>query len=352
MPKIKRLWLLVILISSISVSGQIKTGAGDSQEGNNLVTGVEFFGYGGLDIAKLRNSLPVREGQSFPSPEALYGMKAKIEQAVKLETGRPATDVAGIGVGGNRYVIYIGLSGTSSKKFSYNAAPEGKSRLPEAAVSIYQREVEAFVKGMQKGALSEDDSRGYALFGDPEVRAIQVAMHEYAGQHEKEIREVLRTSQDNDQREIAAQLLGYANQSAGQITDLVWASHDPNELVRNNATRALAVLARSDQKIAGRIPSGGFVEMLNSGTWCDRNKGALVLVELSKGSDRQVLEAMRSRAFDSLVEMARWRSIHAIDYRMLLGRIGDIDETRLKELAKADDQVEEIIAAARRKKVD
>jgi hypothetical protein len=324
---------------------KLRAGRPDAQ-----VIGVEFFGYGGFDVAKLRAGLPVREGQSFPSPEALHGMKPKIEEVVKLMTGRSATDVAGVDIGGNRYVIYIGLSGDSSKKFSYNPAPEGKSRLPEAAVSIYQQEVEAFVKAMQKGVVSEDDSQGYALFGDPEVRAKQVAMHEYAAEHEKEIHDVLRTSSDNNQREIAAQLLGYANQSVGQITDLIRASRDPDDGVRNNATRALAVLAKSDPKIAARIPSAGFIEMLNSGTWTDRNKGGFVLLWLSKAREPQMLEAMRSQALDSLVEMAKWRSTHAFVSRVLLGRIGGIDETRLQELAGADDQVEVIIAAARRKR--
>lgn len=349
MPIIKSLCVLTLMLPAICGPAQTKTAAGDSQEGQAVITGIEFFGYGGLDVAKLRAGLPVREGQSLTSMETLFGTKPKIEEAVKLMTGRPATEVALINTGGGRWIIYIGLSGGSIKRFSYNTAPEGNSRLPDAAVSIHAQEVEAFMRAMQKGALSEDDSKGYALFSDPEVRAKQLGIHEYAVQHEKEIRDVLRTSSDSNQRGIAAEFLGYANQSVGQITDLVWASRDPDDGVRNNATRALGVLAKSDPKIAARIPSEGFIEMLSSSIWTDRNKGAAVLYWLSKGRDPGVLEAMRSQAFDSMVEMARWRSIHALYNRVLLGRIGGIDENRLTELATSNDQVEIIVAAARGK---
>ena len=163
------------------------------------------------------------------------------------------------------------------------------------------------------------------------------------------IRDVLRSSSDGDQRRIAAKLLGYTNESDRQIDDLVWASRDPDDIVRNNATRALAVLASSAPKAGARIPAVGFIEMLNSGRWTDRNKAGALLVELSKGRDPKVLSEMRSQALESLVEMAKWRALHGSFARMLLGRMGGIDEARLQEMAAADDQVEVIITAARRK---
>ena len=176
-------------------------------------------------------------------------------------------------------------------------------------------------------------------------------MHEYAAQHEDVIRDVLRSASDANQRQIAAELLGYTDQSDRQINDLVWASHDPNSGVRNSATRALTVLAKSDPKVAGRIPAAGFIKMLNSGEWTDRNKAGALLIELSKGRDPKLMIQLRSRSLQSLVEMAKWRSAgHGFFARVLLGRMAGIEETRLQRLAVANDQVDVIINAVRRKR--
>ena len=57
------------------------------------------------------------------------------------------------------------------------------------------------------------------------------------------------------------------------------AARDPDDEVRNNATRALGVLVRSNRALAASIPPDTFIEMLNSGTWSDRNKAGMLLME-------------------------------------------------------------------------
>ncbi len=61
------------------------------------------------------------------------------------------------------------------------------------------------------------------------------------------------SSSDAQQRRVARVVLGYAQQSREQMAALVRAARDPDWLVRNNATRALAVLARSNAKLAEAI---------------------------------------------------------------------------------------------------
>lgn len=176
-------------------------------------------------------------------------------------------------------------------------------------------------------------------------------MRRYALGHERALREVLASAFDAEQRAAAAELLGYARQSGRQIAALVRASRDVDDGVRNNATRALGVLARSDARVARRIPAASFVDMLSSGDWKDRNKGAMLLDVLTLTRDRRLLEMIRARALDALAEMARWRSRgHASSARAILGRVAGIDESRLATLI-ATDQVDAILDAVGRSKI-
>jgi len=126
-------------------------------------------------------------------------MRPKVEEVVQRVTGRPTTDVAVVSPGEDLWLVFIGLSGNSMKPFSYNPLPRGAVRLPATAMDLYRQVDTAFVRAMQKGTAGEDDSRGYALSSDdPELRAKQLAMHDYAAQHEEVIRHVLRSSSPPD----------------------------------------------------------------------------------------------------------------------------------------------------------
>jgi len=140
-------------------------------------------------------------------------------------------------------------------------------------------------------------------------------------------------------------IIGYARQSRAQVMILVRASRDANEGVRNNVVRALIVLANSSPGIAGSIPANRFVEMLNSGVWKDRNKSGSLLGILSKRRDPRLLRLLRTKALQSLVEMARWRDArHASDARIILGRIAGIEEKQLIQLVVAGN-VDEIVGS-------
>jgi hypothetical protein len=127
--------------------------------------------------------------------------------------------------------------------------------------------------------------------------------------------------------------VGYIHQSPEQINALVHASRDPDETVRDLATRAVWVIAASKTELAAAIPPDTFIDMLNSGTWTDRNKAIMLLDELTEPRDAKLLKKIRAAALDSLIEMASWHwSGHADSARMVLGRIAGIPEERLIEL--------------------
>lgn len=317
------------------------------QDKHRRIGEIEFYGYTGLDLDRIRAALPLREGDELSdSDDAVLGAIGRIRETVKRVLGKPPTDVAAVccDAQGNG-MFYIGLPGGSMRTVPYNPAPKGTVHLPAGIVSLYQETMEASSKAVRRGSSGEDDSKGYALSVEPDLRAKQLATRGYALRHELLVRRVLASAKEADQRIAAAHILGYARQSAEQIQALVSASYDSDESVRNNAIRALAVLAQSNQRVAARVPAAHFIAMLSSGSWTDRNKAGFLLDELSKRRDPKLLSQLRSRSLDALIEMARWRSRGHADFaRILLGRIAGIEEIRLQHLVDAG-QVDRIIEA-------
>lgn len=217
-------------------------------------------------------------------------------------------------------------------------------------MKLYRRLERAIEAAVRRGgqAAEEDDSNGYALVKDATARSLQLAVRQWAIKHEQELFRALEFSSAIEDRRVASDAMGYARQSRGQILALVRAASDPDHEVRNNATRALGVLVRSKAALASEIPPDTFIEMLNSGTWTDRNKGASLLMELTTGRNSDLLAKIRAGALDSLVEMSSWRRPgHAYFARMVLGRLAGLPEDHLKELAWKG-PVDAIIGAAGR----
>jgi hypothetical protein len=293
---------------------------------------IEFFGYKGLDVAKTREALSVHQGDGYSDHT-----KNLIRQAVAGAIGKEPTDVAVVCCDEKRNrLIFIGLPGVSYKAFAYNAEPRGNDRLPPKIMDLYSHLDRAMEAAVRRGgeAANEDDSHGYALMKDPNVRSLQLAVRQWALKHEGNLLRVLEFASAAQQRRIASDALGYARQSRNQIFALVRAARDPDDEVRNNATRALGVLLRSNAGLAAEIPPDTFIEMLNSGIWTDRNKGAALLVGLTAGRNADLLAKIRTAALDSLIEMASWhRPSHAYFARVVLGRVAGLPEDRLQGLA-------------------
>lgn len=234
---------------------------------------IEFFGYSHLNLDRIKTALPLHEGdvlaiQDFPAT------KEKLEQSVKREVGRDATDVT-FTCCDNRtnLIIYVGLPGDSSRKFPYNPSPRGSARLPQHILDLYDRAMDLTLEAVQKQP-AEDRSKGYGLSAYAPLRETQLAIRQFAMHNDLLIQRVLRSSAEPKERRVAAFGLGYARQSKAQISALVRASRDADDTVRNNAVRALGVLASSSERVSDWIPAEDFARMLNSGVWADRNKAA------------------------------------------------------------------------------
>jgi hypothetical protein len=313
-------WFLAAALLSAAVHAQ-----------TSRIGEIEFFGYSGLDAAAVLKALPIHEGGQLSRSLK----KERIKEAARKVTGIEPTDVAIVCCDAKgESMLYIGL-GKSGGSFAYNPVPAGTSGFPQSITRLYRQTMNATMRAVLKGNASEDYSKGYSLSADAKLRSKQLEMRDYAVRNASLILEVLENSSRGQQRIVASELLGYAEQSERQFAALAHASRDANAEVRNNAVRALLVLAQSDPKVAAQIPAAEFIPMLHSGTWTDLNKAAGLLEPLSASRDPKLLAQLREQALGTLMEMARWRSPgHSYTAKMILGRIAGIEEKRLEEIVE------------------
>lgn len=335
----QRLILICLLLSSLACGAQseyIRIGS------------IEFFGTAGIDVPKVRTQVAAHESQNI-SWDAIEPLQQQLRNEVAAATGHPATDAAAVCCNSNgELMLYVGLGGANSHMVQHLPAPQGSSCLPKSALDLYDRAMDANLKAVQSGDAAEDDSLGYALAHSPVLRQTQLEMREFALHNLATIENVLRDCSQNKHRQAAAELLGYAETSSQQVSELAHASEDSDSTVRNNAVRALEVLASSSRKV--EIPGESFIPLLNSDQWTDRNKAGLLFMRLTSSGDSELLKALVSQSLDSLVEMARWKDKgHALAYRIVLGRIAGLDEKVTEEMANQG-RTEELITAAQKKR--
>lgn len=290
------------------------------------IGGIEFFGYGGLDVGAIRSRLPLSEGDPWTDES-----RDVLRTFVKASVGTDSTDVAVVccDESGDRW-IYVGLEGATSKPIRFLDEPTGDLRLPEELLRINARLESALQAAVERGgdAVQEDRSRGYALTSDPHARSVEMELRRYALEHGEHIYATLAGSSNARHRAIAAEAAGYAEHSAAQIAALSRATRDPDKTVRNNAIRALAVLAGSSLEMAAPIEASLFTALLSSGDWADRNKAVAVLLPLTQSRDRTLLSEIEDQSLDALVESARWRWVgHSYGPRVILGRIAGLEES-------------------------
>ncbi|HJZ96437.1 MAG TPA: HEAT repeat domain-containing protein [Candidatus Solibacter sp.] len=289
---------------------------------------IEFFGYQGIDIEAIRKELPVHEGDAL-----VRGTSAVLRAAVKRITGSDPTDVAAICcINDGDTVIFIGLAGKSSRPFALHPRPAADLRLSSESRMLMRAMDDAEAASADNSEV--DKPAGYRLMKDVRAQAAELKVRGYARGHSEELIRVLANSAHADERAWAADALGYADRSREQIDALVIAAHDSNDEVRNNATRALSEILDGDESAVWMIPASPFIEMLHSGTWTDRNKAASVVSSLTKSRDVGSLGTIKARAWDALLEMARWRhNGWSGSARMILARIAGIPEDRAQWLS-------------------
>lgn len=301
---------------------------------------IDYFGYGRRDITEVRNALPVHVGDSIQTDHS--DPFAPVYSSVTKTWGRAPSDISTVCCdSGGKWILYVGL-GTRPQ---YEKRFRGSDLLPHEVLDLYGRFTSALMDAVRAGETDEDDSQGYALAKNNALKAIQLDFREYALSHDERLRKVLDNASDPEQRRIAALVLGYAAPTKAQINALADAAFDPDEIVRNNAIRSLAVRVRVDAKAARWLTTSRFLPLLEAGTWTDRNKGLLLWEALTSRREKDRLKDLR-KVIPSLIECARWKSNgHALPARMLLGRIADLPDEQIVQLSN-EGKVEQLITAA------
>ena len=294
---------------------------------------IEFYGTGNLNITDLRNKIAVKEGDALAQID-----RETILKNLKTFPGVKQTHVTTVCCDDKgRSVLFVGVSDKDAPPNPYNKTPTSNIDLPKELVEASEKFNELMFEGIMKGESGEDRSQGHSLMNYAPAKAIQEKFIGYAEKYSTLLKNVLKNSSDADQRAMAAQLLAYAKDKNSIIDDLLYAVHDNDDAVRNNSTRALALIASYSANNPAlkikNIPVEPFTKMMNSIVWTDRNKGSAVLLSLTEKKDEAIIKKIKEQALIPICQMANWKNPgHAMMGYLLLGRItGYSDEEIYKE---------------------
>ncbi len=296
---------------------------------------INFYGYLGLDLTRLRAELPWHEGDIMPSRDQLRQAQEAYAKAIGRSRVKFTPNCC---LPDGRLFLFVGIAEPEAAPILFNPRPAGDAQLPGEVVKLSQAHGREIGLAVQRNENSEDDSHGYRLLGYPPARAVELKIREYARARPTELLKVLAESADDTQRAAAAEALGYADESAAQIAALVEASFDRNAEVRDNANRALGILVAYDPKLLKQVPLKRYLALLHSIDWLDRNKAADLVDTFTRTRDPEVLRIVRAEAITPLREIVQWKDFsHAFCAFEVLGRIAGWEEGRIVELSLKQD---------------
>ena len=309
---------------------------------------IDFYGLNKLTQDRIRKTLGFKEGDPFPRS------KANVEEQLDALPGVVESHLEAVCCDGTRMVLYVGIEERGAAHFDLREPPDGDAMLAPEIIALYRRYFDAFSEALRRGSTAEDLTHGHSLMADPLAREIQLQFPDVAEKNLPQLRNVLRNSSDDEQRAIAASLIGYAPKKDQITADLQFALRDADPGVRGNAARALvalAVYARLHTDSGIKLEPTWFIEMLNSLSWTDRERALTALEILTDTRDPVMLEQLRQRALPALAEMSRWKTLeHALPAFILTGRLAGLSEQQIQDAWTRGDRESVITAATNNKK--
>ncbi len=291
------------------------------------VGAIDFYGLHKVSRDRVRKALGVSQGDRLPAS------KGDLEQRLEKIPGVIEAYVEAVCCQAGQTVLYVGLLERGAPHFDFRDLPHGTIKLPQAVTAAYNDFLTSLESAARQGQADEDLRQGHALSADPAVRAVQERFVGLAKTYLETLRQVLRQSDDAEQRAAAAYVIAYFRDKQQIVPDLQYALQDADEGVRANAIRALgpiAALGSREPQLGIRVQPTWFIELLNSIVWSDRSRAADALVSLTERRRPEVLEQLRERSLRSLVEMARWTTLRdALPAFILVGRIAGLPEDQI-----------------------
>jgi len=298
---------------------------------------IDFYGRQKVSEEKLLKVLGVKPGQMLPRS------KGDVEDALEEIEGVVYAHLEAACCDEGKAILYVGIEERGAPHFIYSGPPAGLELLPMAIHDEYAAFLAALGLAVREGDTAEDLTQGHSLMRNSGARSHQEKFVELARDHLPDLKKVLQHSENAEHRAIAAYVIGYAPKKQLVVEDLQRALRDPDDTVRNNATRSLAAIAvyaqlQPDQEL--RISPTWFIEALNSLIWQDRITAANTLVGLTEKRDPLILDHLRERAMPALRDMASWKYLpHALPGFLLLGRVAGMPESEIRALWEKGDRI-------------
>src|SRR5579864_1512327 len=175
--------LTVFFLFSIGLGSSAQQTSATNPAAQKVEIGeIDFFGYGGIDLSKLRAAFPARVGQELTTAD-FSSLRQKITDSVQSVAGKPVTDASFVCCDeSGHWMMYIGLSGTTSKPLVLNDLPKDTAALPQSALDLNHQMMDVVFEAIQKHA-GEDDSKGYFLSDYPPLREKQLAVRDFTVHH-------------------------------------------------------------------------------------------------------------------------------------------------------------------------
>ena len=292
---------------------------------------IDIYGNRNISADTIRQRSQITEGDSISHTKLMNG---SIENSIRQIPGITNAKTALICCDKNgNYHLFIGVAENDSNMLYYRETPTLRIKLPEKYTNAYAQFSVRLSDAIQKGESEEKWDQGHALIRYLPARKIQEKYMVWADENFADLRKVLRSSAYESERATATQIIAYHFDKSEAVPELIYAVADESDEVRNNAIKALTIIARyasehPEKKI--NISYTPFVRLINSIVWSDRNKGLSVLLQLTRSRNPGLLNKLKEASLPALKEMAVWKSeAHAMPAFVILARIAGIPEEKI-----------------------
>ena len=169
---------------------------------------IDFYGLRRISEDQVRSVLGVKEGDTLSTSGSFSDAEVERRLAEIPEVARARLEMVCCEAG--KLVLFVGIEETAGAALKYHPQPRGEIALPVEVVETYREFLDALMEAVRSGDDADDLSQGHSLMQNPAARLLQERFLVYARQHLEGLRQVLRNSADPEQREIAAWVIGYA----------------------------------------------------------------------------------------------------------------------------------------------